>query len=104
MTKANAGMQDFSSWNGEPFFTEGPPEERVVYILRVGDEGAFRAFGTLESAPRILFEVRGTTEDELQRFTAQMKVEGARVKFGAPPFDTNTGGDKPTSGTKPGRK
>ncbi len=104
MTEANAGMQDFSNWNGEPFFTEGAPGERVVYIVRVGEEGAFRAFGALESAQRILFAVRGTTEAELQRFVAQMKTEGARVKFGAPPFDTNTGGDKPTSGSKPGRK
>src|SRR5947209_1744872 len=102
MNHATVAVQDFSKWNGQPFFGGAPPHGRHVYIVR-NEDGSFLAYGTLDGTRRLLFEVRGANEKELHRFLAEMKAEGAKVTYGAPPFDTGTGGDPPTSGsTKPG--
>lgn len=95
---------DFSQWKGEPFFKGLPEEGRHVYLVRNEASGTFLAFGVLDRERRIVFKVRGKEED-LERFLAQVRTEGASITNGAPPFDTNTGGDKPGSDTtRPGRR
>ena len=96
--------QEFSKWDGTPFFEGYAAEGRHVYILLADEGRKFTAFGVVEALRRIVFKVTGT-KAELERFLEQMKAEGAQVTYGAPPFDTKTGGDKPTSGsTKPGHR
>lgn len=96
--------QDFSEWDGTPFFQDVSSEGRRVYVLRSEADGSFTATGRLDVSSEDLFTVRGRLED-LDRFLEEMKVEGAAVTYGAPPLDTATGGDKAgSSTTKPGRK
>ncbi|OJH33903.1 hypothetical protein [Cystobacter ferrugineus] len=102
MTEKTSNVHDFSDWTGSPFYDGQPSEGRHVYIV-VSSEGTFVAFGMLDGSEHVLFEVKGLTSD-LQRFLDEMQVEGAEVTFGTPPINTNTGGDKATTGTtKPGR-
>lgn len=88
-------VQDFSRWDGTPFFKDAPAEGRRVYVVRTSEEGAFLAYGVIEPDQRYVFRVRGDNEGELERFLEQMKAEDAAVTHGPPPFETNTGGDKP---------
>lgn len=93
--------QDFSTWNGKPFFDGYPEEGRHVYIVKSREQGIFTAYGALDDRKQVVFVVRGTLA-QLDSFVAQVKAEGARVTYGLPPFDTNTGGDKSTSTSRPG--
>ena len=103
MPGSASGAQDFSDWDGRPFYEGQPSEGRHVYIIVSEEQGAFVAFGLMDGSQAVLFKVRGKVE-ELQRFLAEMQAEGAEVTYGAPPYNTNTGGDKAGSGTtKPGR-
>jgi hypothetical protein len=96
---------DFSRWDGTPFFEGQPEQGRCVYVVRK-EEGAFLAYGVVQPEPRYVFLVRGSTEDELQRFRAQVGNEGATVTYRMPPFEVKTGGEKPppTTTTPPGYK
>ncbi|OJT23599.1 hypothetical protein BO221_16490 [Archangium sp. Cb G35] len=89
-----SSILDFSSWDGTPFFEGKPAKGRHVYVVKK-ENGAFLAYGVVEPAPRYVFQVRGSTTDEQERFLAQVEREGAVVTFGLPPFETKTGGDKP---------
>jgi hypothetical protein len=100
---ANEKPQDFSKWNGEPFFAGYPEQGRRAYLMKANTDGAFFAYGVVQSLQRVVFVVRGSNQAEQDRFTAQMKSEGAPVTPGSPPYDTQTGGDKPPpGGTPPG--
>lgn len=88
-------VQEFSSWDGTPFFQDASAEGRRVYVVRTSEEGEFLAYGVVEPDQKYVFRVHGANEGELDRFLAQMKAEGASVTHGPPPFETNTGGDKP---------
>lgn len=102
MTEQTASRSDFSNWNGQPYFQGQPREGRHVYIVVSAD--TFVAFGLMDGSERTLFEVQGQ-KAELPRFLDEMRLEGADVTFEPPPINTNTGGDKGTTGTtKPGRK
>jgi len=96
-------VQDFSRWDGTPFFTGYPKKGRRVYLDRREDK--FTAYGVVEPSPQCVFQARGTSE-ELERFLAQVKDEGAQVTHGPPPFEVKTGGDKPptSGGTQQGVK
>ncbi len=95
--------QDFSDWDGTPFFEGYPSEGRRVYIV-MSEEGArFEAYGRLDGSNEDLFKVQGRGE-ERERFLEVVRGEGAAVTYELPPYDTGTGGDKgASSGTKPGR-
>ncbi|HEX5750687.1 MAG TPA: hypothetical protein VFZ09_30955 [Archangium sp.] len=93
--------QDFSTWDGSPFFEGHPEEGRHVYIVKSREEGTFTAYGALDDQQQVIFIVQGTLA-QLDRFVAQVKSEGARVTRGLPPFDTNTGGDKANDTSRPG--
>ncbi|MFL5345704.1 MAG: hypothetical protein ACJ8AT_12990 [Hyalangium sp.] len=93
--------QDFSTWDGTPFFEGHPEEGRHVYIVKSREEGTFTAYGALDDRQQVIFVVQGTLA-QLDRFVAQVKSEGARVTHGLPPFDTNTGGDKASDTSRPG--
>jgi hypothetical protein len=93
--------QDFSTWDGTPFFEGYPEEGRRVYIVKSREEGTFTAYGALDDQQHAIFLVQGTLV-QLDRFVAQVKAEGARVTHGLPPFDTNTGGDKAGGTSRPG--
>lgn len=97
-----APVQDFSRWDGTPFFTGHPEQGRRVYLDR--REEGFMAYGVIEPEPRYVFRVRGANKEELQRFIQQVKAEGADITHGPPPFEVKTGGDKPptSDGTPPG--
>lgn len=101
MTEMVTRIQDFSAWTGTPPFFEGFPEKgRHAYVAR--KETTFVAYLAQDIARQVIGEVKGKLSD-LDRFLAEMKREGAHVSYGAPPFDTNTGGEKPISQeTKPG--
>ncbi|WP_309896733.1 hypothetical protein [Archangium sp.] len=93
--------QDFSTWDGTPLFEGQPEEGRHVYIVKSRADGSFTAYGALDDQQQTLFVVKGTLA-QLDDFVAQVKKEGARVTHGLPPFDTNTGGDKATTTSRPG--
>ena len=93
--------QDFSTWDGTPFFEGSLEEGRHVYIVKSLEQGGFTAYGALDDQPWALFVVRGTLA-QLDAFVAQVEQEGAQVTYGLPPFDTNTGGDKATTTSRPG--
>lgn len=95
--------QDFSTWDGTPFFEGQPEKGRHVYIVKSREEGTFTAYGALDDQEQVIFEVGGTLAD-LDRFVTQVKSEGARVTYGPPPFDTNTVGDKAGGTSRPGIK
>lgn len=97
-----APVQDFSRWDGTPFFAGHPEQGRHVYLDK--REEGFMAYGVIDPTPRYVFRVRGDNEDELNRFLAQMKDERAQMTRGLPPFEVKTGGDKPppTENTPPG--
>jgi hypothetical protein len=97
-----APVQDFSRWDGTPFFSGHPEAGRRVYLDR--REDGFLAYGVIEPDPRYVFRVQGTDKEELRRFLEQVKKEGAQVTHGMPPFEVKTGGDKPptSSGTPTG--
>jgi hypothetical protein len=97
-------IQDFSQWNGAPFFKGAPEEGRRVYVVKTSEEGDFLAYGVIEPGQQYVFRVRGVGESELERFLAQMTVERAAVTHGPPPFETNTGGDKPPTKGPAGTK
>jgi len=93
---------DFTQWDGTPFFEGAPAHGRHAYVIK--GEGTFTAYLTIDGTHRLLGEVEGTSS-LLDKFLEEMKAEGAHVSYGSPPFDTNTPGDKPQSGsTKPGQK
>lgn len=96
---------EFSQWDGTPFFEGQPEEDRRVYLVKK-EEGAFNAYGVVGEGPRYVFLVRGANLEEQERFVEQVKKEGAQVIPGLPPFETQTGGDKPppTSGSPSGYK
>lgn len=94
--------QDFSAWDGTPFFEGQPEKGRHVYIVRSKKEGTFTAYGALDGQAQVIFEVRGTLAD-LDRFVAQVKTEGAKLTYG-PPLDTNPVGDKAGGTSRPGIK
>jgi hypothetical protein len=93
--------QDFSTWDGTPFFEGYPEEGRHVYIVKSREQGSFTAYGALDDQQQAIFEVQGTLA-QLDDFVAQVEKEGAKVTYGLPPFDTNTGGDKATTTSRPG--
>jgi len=93
--------QDFSTWDGTPFFEGQPEEGRHVYIVKSRADGSFTAYGALDDQQQVIFVVKGTFA-QLDDFLAQMKKEGVRVTHGLPPFDTNTGGDKASGTSRPG--
>ena len=95
--------QDFSTWDGKPFFEGYPEEGRHVYVIKSREQGGFTAYGALDAQEQVIFVVRGTLA-QLDSFVAQVKAEGARVTHGPPPFDTNTGGDKAGGTSRPGIK
>ena len=93
--------QDFSTWDGKPFFDGYPEEGRHVYIVKTQEHERFTAYGALDDQQQVIFVVRGSL-GQLDGLVAQVKAEGARVTHGLPPIDTNTGGDKSTSTSRPG--
>jgi hypothetical protein len=95
--------QDFSTWDGKPFFEGYPEEGRHVYIVKSREEGSFTAYGALDDQQQVIFVFQGTLA-QLDRFVAQAQAEGAQVTYGPPPTDTNTGGDKAGSTSRPGVK
>lgn len=97
-------VQEFSSWDGTPFFEGYPEQGRRVYLDR--QEDGFMAYGVIEPKPQCVFQVHGSNEEELKRFLAEVKAEHAHVTRGLPPFEVKTGGDKPpdTDLTPPGYK
>ncbi|HZH14544.1 MAG TPA: hypothetical protein VE057_09320 [Archangium sp.] len=95
--------QDFSTWDGTPFFEGYPEEGRHVYLVKSREQDSFTAYGALDDPQQVIFVVRGTLA-QLDSFVSQVKAEGARVTHGPPPFDTNTGGDKAGSTSRPGIK
>jgi hypothetical protein len=95
--------QDFAKWDGTPLFEGYPEERRHVYIVKSREEGSFTAYGTLDDREQVIFVVQGTLE-QLDRFVTQVKEEGAKVTYGPPPTDTNTGGDKASNTSRPGIK
>jgi len=50
-------VQDFSRWNGTPFFEGHPKQGRRVYLDRREDK--FVAYGVIEPNPQCVFQVRG---------------------------------------------
>ncbi|KFE70290.1 hypothetical protein [Hyalangium minutum] len=103
MTGESVEPLDFSKWDSKPFFEGYPEEGRHVYIVQSREEGSFTAYGVMDDQPQVIFVVQGSLAD-LDRFVAQVKAEGARVTYGMPPTDTNTGGDKAGSTSRPGIK
>ncbi|WP_395850888.1 hypothetical protein [Cystobacter fuscus] len=101
MKGESIGVQDFSTWDGTPFFEGYPEEGRHVYIVKSRAEGSFTAYGALDDQQQVIFELKGTLA-QLDSFEAQVKKEEAQVTYGLPPFDTNTGGDKAVSTSRPG--
>lgn len=97
-------IQDFSKWDATPFFDGYPKEGRRVYVVKTSEEGAFLAYGVMESSQQFVFRVRGDGQGELDRFEAQMRAEGASITHGPPPFETQTGGDKPPTRDPSGAK
>ncbi|WP_199243295.1 hypothetical protein [Vitiosangium sp. GDMCC 1.1324] len=93
--------QDFSTWDGTPFFEGYPEEGRHVYIVKSRAQGNFTAYGALDDQDQAIFVVQGTLA-QLDAFVAQVEKEGAQVTYGLPPFDTNTGGDKAETTSRPG--
>ncbi|WNZ62082.1 hypothetical protein QEG98_40755 [Myxococcus sp. MxC21-1] len=93
-------VQEFSEWNGQPFFDGYPPKGRVVYIVKSEETETFKAYGAMDDSTQAIFAVQGSLS-ELDGFVAQMNIEGARVLYQLPPFstDTNTGGDPSGSAT-----
>jgi hypothetical protein len=95
MPVAMPPIQEFSSWNGTPFFEGYLKEGRHAYVIRTDEGEGFLAYGVLDPSNQCVFRVHGTEESQLEKFVAEMRVEGAAVTYGAPPFDIQTGGDKP---------
>jgi hypothetical protein len=96
-------IQDFSKWDGTPFFQGYPAEGRRVYVVKTNEEGAFLAYGVMEPSQQFVFRVQGTGS-ELGRFETQVTAEGASITHGPPPFETQTGGDKPPTRDPSGAK
>jgi hypothetical protein len=96
-------VQDFSKWDGTtPFFQGTTDQGRHAYVMK--SETTFDAYLALDAVREVIGMVTGSLS-QMDRFMAQMKLEGAHVSYGTPPFDTNTGGEKPISDTtKPGRR
>lgn len=88
-------IQEFSSWNGTPFFQGSPEGGRRAYVVRTDEGEGFLAYGVIEPSNQFVFRVHGTDESQLEKFVAEMRAEGAGVTYGAPPFEQQTGGDKP---------
>lgn len=97
-------IQEFSSWDGTPFFKGHPEEARQVYIVMTSEKGDFLAYGVVNPSQRFVFRVRGAGESQLERFEAELKAEKATVTRGPPPFEVQTGGDKPPSKGSAGTK
>lgn len=96
-------VQDFSTWDGEPFFEGYPEEGRHVYIVKSREEESFTAYGVMDGQTEVIFEIKGPLA-QLDRFVEQVSSEGAQVTYGLPPSDTNTGGDKAGTNSRPGIK
>jgi hypothetical protein len=88
-------FQDFSKWDGTSFFKDDSNGGRRVYVVKKNEQGVFDAYGVIEPNNQFVFRVRGTSASELEKFVAEMKIEHAPVTYGTPPFETQTGGDKP---------
>jgi hypothetical protein len=96
-------IQDFSKWDGTPFFKGYPTQGRRVYLVKTGEEGAFLAYGVVEPSPQYVFRVSGSAAEQ-GRFEAEMRAEGASITHGPPPFETQTPGDKPPTKDPSGAK
>lgn len=104
MSTEQPSMQDFSKWDGTPFFKGYPAEGRRAYVVKTSEEGAFLAYGVIEPGQQFVFRIRGSSQSEVERFEAQMRAEGASITHGPPPFDIQTGGDKPPTKDPSGAK
>lgn len=93
--------QDFSTWDGTPFFEGYSEEGRHVYIVKSRETGNFTAYGALDDQQQGIFVVQGRLT-QLEDFVVQVEREGSQVTYGLPPFDTNTGGDKAETNSRPG--
>lgn len=93
--------QDFETGDGTLFFEGYPQEGRHVYIVKSLEQGSFTAYGALDEEEQVVFVVKGTLA-QLDDFVTHMEKEGAKVTYGLPPFDTNTGGDKAPNTSRPG--
>jgi len=98
MHVGTAEKQIFAPWYGQPLFHGAPLNGRHVYIVRNEETGFFHAYGTLDGTHSLFFKLQGH-ETRLEDFVAEARAERAQVTYGLPPFDTNTGGDKPASDT-----
>ena len=98
-------IQDFSKWDGTPFFNGFPQGGRRTYVVKMNEAGDFLAYGVIEPNEQYVFRVRGVGAKELDAFLAEMNTEGSAITHGPPPFESQTGGDKPPStgptGVKP---
>ncbi len=97
-------IQEFSSWDGTPFFQGYPAEGRRAYVVKNNEGGDFLAYGVIEPSNHLVFRVHGTDTSQLEKFVAEMRAEGSAVTYGAPPFETQTGGDKPPASGPSGIK
>jgi hypothetical protein len=90
-------IQDFSKWDGTPFFSGFPKGGRQTYVVKMDEAGGFLAYGVIGSNNQFVFEVRGVGVNELDAFLAEMNAEGSAITYDNPPLETQTGGDKPPS-------
>ncbi len=97
-------IQDFSSWDGTPFFKDAPVEGRPAYVVRQGDRGDFLAYGAIDQSKQVVFRVSGTGASQQEKFLAEMQVEHATVTYGPPPFETQTTDKPPSTGGPTGIK